>query len=424
MTRLPTGRKVACLIALLAGVQGASADDWPQWRGPDRDGVWHEKDVPDRFPAGGLKIRWRAAVGPGYSSPVVGDGRVFVTDCELGPKEKRQAKERVWCLDEATGRCVWTYSYRVNYPDYAWPPDADPGQGPTPTPVVHAGKLYTVGGLGHLFCFDARNGAVLWKKDLARDYRVGEFCIRGSPLVAGNLLVVDRGYGKSFPGVIAFDKDSGREVWKALDEGGYNSSPLVIEAGGKSQLVVPGREWVTSLDPETGRTYWRERFAGGIPTPVYAKNRLLVNGLMFALDPDKPAASVLWPPRKSDAQLSDTTTAIFYGDLIFSHKKGNLLVCLDMATGRQLWSTDRLKSLLHGLARCGDGMFVFTDQGELIRVRLTARGYEEVGRARLIRPTTKDGKRWVVYAAPAYANRHVFARNDEELLCASLAAGP
>src|ERR1700704_2974992 len=113
-------KPVAGVIAVLLSVMSVRADDWPQWRGPNRDGVWHEKGILEKFPADGLRIRWRAPIGPGYSSPVVAEGRVFVTDCELGPKEKRKAKERVHCIGEATGKLLWTYSYEVNYPDYAW----------------------------------------------------------------------------------------------------------------------------------------------------------------------------------------------------------------------------------------------------------------------------------------------------------------
>ena len=420
MTGIHRLQRVACMIGLLLSAISARADDWPQWRGPNRDGVWHETGILETFPAGGLKVRWRAPVGPGYSSPVVAEGRVFVTDCELGPKEKRQAKERVHCFDEASGQLLWAYSYEVKYPDYAWPPDADPGQGPAPTPIVKDGKVYTVGGMGHLFCFDTLEGKVLWTKDRLN----GDFCIRGSPLIEGDLLIVPKGYGVSKgTGIVAFNKDSGKEIWTALEDGGYNSSPLVIAAGGKRQLIVPSMRWVTSVDPATGKIYWQEKFACGIPTPIVSQDRLLVNGLMLKLDPDKPAVSVLWPARKPDAQLSDTTTAIFRGDLILSHKQTNLLVCLEANTGKELWETDKVPSSMHALTLCGDGVFVFTDTGELIRADLTAQGYKEVSRTALIKPTTKDGT-LVTYAAPAYANRQVFARNDEELICASLAAEP
>src|SRR5207244_1539287 len=153
----------------------------------------------------------------------------------------------------------------------------------------------------------------------------------------------------------------------------------------------------------TGKIYWREKFACGIPTPVFSRNRLLVNGLMFKLDPDKPAASVLWPKRKPTAHLSDTTTAVLFGNLVLSHKRPDRLVCLEANTGKQLWETDKVKSTMHSLTLCGDGVFIFTDQGELIRAKISAQGYKEVSRTALITPTTSAGKaKWVVYTAPAY----------------------
>lgn len=416
----------AALLALVGLGSALRADDWPQWRGLNRDGVWNERGILEKIPAEGLKVRWRVPVGPGFSSPVIAQGRVFVIDCELGPKELQKAKERVHCIDESTGKPLWTHAYDVNYPSWAWPPDCIPGQGPTSTPIVQGGRVYSVGALGHLVCLDAFTGKRLWVRTLAQDYGVVEFSIRGSPLIEGDLLILQTGYNKPKVGVVAFEKETGKEAWKALDEneGGYCSSPLVVEAGGRRQLIVTSERGVAALDPATGRSLWTERFTSGIPTPVVSGNRLLVNGLMFALDAGKPAASVVWPARKPDAQLSDTTTAIFHGDLVFSHKKPDRLVCLEAATGRPLWETDQVKSSMHSLTRCGDGAFLFTDKGELIRVRLGAQGYEEAGRTALIKPTSKGAKDFVLYAAPAYANRRVFARNDEELVCASLAPEP
>ncbi|HEV7403548.1 MAG TPA: PQQ-binding-like beta-propeller repeat protein [Chthoniobacteraceae bacterium] len=402
------------------------AEDSPQWRGLNRDGVWNEEGILETFPPGGLNIRWRAPVSLGYSNPIVADGRVYVTDVVLGPKEAARAVERVHCFNEASGRVVWISSYDATYPDFAWPPQSDYG-GPVATPIVHRGKLYAAGGVGNLVCLDAFTGRILWSRDLAKEYGIGGDFVRcGSPLIEGTLLIVQVNSNKPKAGVVAFDKDSGKEVWKALESGNYFSSPVVIQAGGKRQLIVSCGGWVTSLAPATGDTYWREPLLAGrpIPSPVSHKNRLLVNGLMLDLAPDQPAASVLWPLRKPDAFLSDTTTAIHRDDLIVSHKRGGLLVGLDANTGKELWSTDQAKSSMHSLTLCGTGVFVFTDKGEMIRIQFTAQGYRETGRTALIKPTTKDGEEKLVYAAPAYANRHVFARNDEELICASLAAKP
>ncbi len=419
----PPGVNLLATVAVLLLRPPAVAEDWPQWRGPGRDGVWREKGVLEKFPADGLKVRWRVPVGPGYASPVVARGRVFVADCQLGPKEKRAARERVHCVDAATGKVLWTCSYAAAYPDFAWPPDNGYG-GPVATPVVRVERVYAVGAVGNLVCLHAGTGAIRWQKDLARDYHTGgDFCRSGSPLIEGNLLIVQTACNKPKAGVVAFDKDSGKEIWKAVDGHGYYSSPVVVEAGGKRQLIVATDRWVTSLDPTTGKTYWQEKFVlfRNIPTLVFSRDRLLVNGLMFQLDAHEPAARVLWPARKPDAFLSDTTTAVFVGDVVLSHKRPDRLAGLDAGTGKLLWETDKVKSSVHCLTRCGDGVFIFTDQGQLIRAAVSARGYQEISRTALIKPTTAVGKgKRAVYAAPAYAGGHVFARNDQELVCARL----
>src|SRR5207247_9850097 len=138
-------------------------------------------------------------------------------------------------------------------------------------------------------------------------------------------------------------KDTGKEVWKALDESLTFSSPIVISSGGKKQLIVWTQESVTSLDPATGKPCWRQRLATSgdyaVSTPVFHKDRLLIGGLMFQLDPDKPAAKVLWPDSKAPSRriLSHTSTALLQGDLLLSAKSLGELVCLDANTGKKLW---------------------------------------------------------------------------------------
>src|SRR5262249_31393895 len=158
-TTLTASLALPLLLATLS-----RADDWPQWRGPNRDGVWSEAGILDAFPPDGLKVRWRAKVGPGWSSPVVAKGRVYLTDSAL---QKPTAKERVHCLEETTGKPLWTYAHVVTYPDWAYPE-----RGPTATPIVQDGKLYTVGNKGDLHCFEAVKGEVLWKRNLEKDYDV------------------------------------------------------------------------------------------------------------------------------------------------------------------------------------------------------------------------------------------------------------
>lgn len=176
------------------------ADDWPQWRGPNRDGVWGETGLLQSFPAEGLKVRWRAPVGWGFSSPVVAQGRVYLADSEV---VKPKAKERVHCFDETTGKALWTHVYEVAYEDWAFDPTQEIG--PVATSIVQNGKVYTVGRLGHLFCLDARKGEVLWQRNLEKDYQVAFAPGTPSPLIDGDLLILFIG-GKPGACVIGLHK--------------------------------------------------------------------------------------------------------------------------------------------------------------------------------------------------------------------------
>ncbi len=236
-----------CIAFLMFGAARVRAEDWPQWRGPNRDGAWNETGIMKSFPPDGLKISWRAPVGRGWSSPVVAEGRVYVTDVQLAlPK----FTERVLCFDEASGKVLWSHPYAVDYPEWAVDPNAG---GPRATPIVREGKLFTLGALGHLFCFDAANGKVVWEKSLAKEYEVKEFTgITASPLIEDGLLILYM-CGKPAACVVAFDKNTGKEVWRALDDAFSYSSPIVIAEGGKKQLIVWTQEAVTSLDPPRER---------------------------------------------------------------------------------------------------------------------------------------------------------------------------
>ncbi|HMJ65983.1 MAG TPA: PQQ-binding-like beta-propeller repeat protein, partial [Candidatus Binatia bacterium] len=187
----------------------ARAADWPQFRGPNRDNVWNETGILKRFPADGLKIRWRVPVGPGWSSPVVVRGRVYLTDMRL---EKPRAWERIQCFKESTGKLLWSHASELVYPEWAFIPEH--GGGPAATPIVEAGKVYWLGRSGQVDCLDAWSGHVIWETHLDRKYEIGVLSCRGSPLIEGNLLILFVG---ARPGacVIAFDKRTGKEVWKA-----------------------------------------------------------------------------------------------------------------------------------------------------------------------------------------------------------------
>jgi len=415
----------APIVLLLSGA-AVWADDWPQFRGPNRDGAWHETGILKSIPDRPLRVHWRAAVGWGFASPVVASGRVYVIDAEL---LESAANERVWCFEELTGKPLWTHSYKVDYPAWVFDPKNDKN-GPNATPIVQDGKLYILGRQGALYCFDASNGAVLWKKDLQEEYSVKEFTCTPSPLIEGNLLILYCGR-ESGPSMLALDKSSGKEVWQALDEKQTQSSPIVITAGGKRQLIAWTQESVTSLNPATGATYWRERFSLGannaVCTPVFQDDLLLIGGLMLKVDADKPAASVLWPKSSAPSRriLSNTSTGMIQDNHVFATKMSGELVCFEARSGKQVWEVESVTGLYSGasihLTPNGDSVFLFTDRGELIQAQLSSQGYKELGRTRVLEPNYPYGGRKYAWTPPAYANRCLFARNVHELICVSLA---
>ena len=420
----------AMVFAFLFIGSAIRADDWPQYRGPNRDGAWNETGILEKFPADGLKYRWRVAVAQGFSSPVVANGRVYVTDVILA---KPRADERVLCFDEVTGQSLWTFVYEVKYPDWAFGREEE-RSGPTSTPIVQEGKVYTLGLEGDLICLDAIAGKVIWRTNVETEFHVQEFSFNASLLIEGDLLILSIGslQRPQDSCVVALDKKSGKTIWKTPDDGLTNSSPIVISSGGKRQLIVWTTKSVIALDPATGSTYWKEPENLGtgyaVATPILKGDLLLVGGIMLKLQADRPAASTLWPAGKGSRGrvLSNTSTGLLQGDHVYSAMSSGQLICLEAGTGKQLWEDTHVTSQQSGssihITPNGSRVFLFTDQGNLILARLSPEGYTEISRARLIEPTFPFGGKKRSWTPPAFANRHVFARTDKELVCASLAA--
>ena len=341
---------------LLAGGE-VFADDWPQWLGPNRDSVWRETGIIEKFPAGGPSIRWRTAIGGGYAGPVVAGGRVYVTDRQLpggasnpaDPFDRKatQGLERVLCLKEAGGEILWKHEYECSY-TISYP------AGPRVAPLVGKGKVYTLGAEGNLLCLDADKGTVLWSHDFKKDFGIKAplWGFAGHPLLDGNRLICLVGGAGSV--AVAFDKDTGKELWRALsaEEPGY-SSPMLCQAGGKRQLILWHPEAANSLDPETGQVYWsvpfKSRTGMSLATPRQLGDRLFFtafyNGsLMLRLDSAKPAADTAW--RTTKAGEKDTThlnavmcTPFLEDGHIYGLCSYGQLRCVKMETGERLWET-------------------------------------------------------------------------------------
>ena len=434
-----------CLLlagcALLAA-PSASAEDWTQWRGEDRVGVWSETGIVEELPET-LKVKWRVPLNTGYSGPAVADGRVFITDWGEDPESRTvDGTERAIALDEETGEMLWVTewptTYRMLMFSYA--------VGPRATPTVDGDRVYVGGAAGALLCLSVETGDIIWQKDFIKDYdsRIPTFGITSAPIVDGDHLITAVGAEGGL--VMAFDKRTGEEVWRSLEvtrEIGY-PQPIIIEAGGRRQLIVWHPAALVSLDPGTGEPYWEEEWEVGagmsVATPVHSGNYLLVTqfyggSLMMKLDQDRPSASRLWKgqsrsemPGETDGLHAMITTPIMEDDHVYGVCSYGELRALEAATGERVWMSDEMVAQ----ARWGtaffvkhrDRYFVNNDDGFLIIAQFTPEGYVERSRTKLIEPTSSAGfgprrlfDRLVNWSHPAYVQR-----NDTEIIRASLDA--
>jgi outer membrane protein assembly factor BamB len=428
-------RAVGFSIVICAmGCALALADDWPQWRGPNRDGVWNETGTLEKFADKQLKLRWRQPIASGYSGPTVAAGRVYVMDREVEPKQT----ERVHCFDSLTGKPEWTHSYDCAYRGVGYT------AGPRASVTIDEDRAYSLGSMGNLYCLDAAGGKVLWEKDLNQEYkiRMPNWGIAASPLVEGNLVIVQIGGENAC--LVAFDKLSGKEQWRALDDNASYSAPIMIQQAGQRVLLCWTGDSVVGMNAASGAVYWQIPFKPAkmvinVATPVLEKNRLFLTSFydgstMLAVAPDKLEATTLWRRSGRDEQHTDGLHSIIgtpylEGDYVYGVDSYGELRCLDALSGDRIWeslqATPKSRwSTIH-MVRNGSRIWMFNERGELIIARLSPSGYEELSRAKLIEPTRVQlpQRGGVCWSHPAYANRHVFARNDEELVCASLASG-
>lgn len=417
------------------------ADDWPQWLGPKRDGVWSETGIIDTFPKGGPKVLWRTKVSGGYGGPAVANGKVYVMDYltdadnkgEIYERPKISGQERVLCFSADEGKLVWEHKYDCNYA-ISFP------NGPRVTPTVADGKVYTVGAEGNLFCLEAEKGKVIWSKEFKKDYAAKTptwgFC--GHPLVVGKMVYVITGGDGAC--VVAFDKDTGKEMWKALtsEEPGY-SCPTLIEAGGVKQLLVWHASSVNSLNPDTGEKYWtvllKAEYKMSIMAPRKLGDYLFAGGIygqsvLLKLAGDKPAVTEVWRGKKGTSISPVNMTPFLDDGYIYGVDQPGQLTAVKIDTGERVWeSTDAVTgkdskpvdSATAFIVKNGDRFFLFNEMGELVIAKLSPKGYEEISRAKVIDQTNIAFGRSVVWSHPAFANKCAFIRNDKELICVSLA---
>jgi outer membrane protein assembly factor BamB len=450
------------VVVVMSLAAPARCDDWPQWLGPQRDGIWRENGIVDRFPSGGPKVRWRVPIGYGFAGPAVSGDRVYVCDRILPTGTKLPANpfdrglllgtERVLCLDDASGTILWKHEYdcpyRISYPS-----------GPRATPLVAEGKVYVLGAMSDLTCLDAGTGNVIWSKNLMREYRseLPQWGFAAHPLLDGDRLICL--VGGDGCEVVAFHKDTGAEIWKNLSSSriGY-CPPTIVHAGGTRQLIIWDPEAIHGLDPVSGREYWTVPFEVkadlSVSQPRLDGDKLFITSfydgsILLKLAADKPDATVVWQskshsemPDKTDTLNSIMPTPVVRDGYVYGVCSYGQFRCLELATGKRIWqSLEATRAKVNGqmspadpkpvtkterwsnafIVALGDRYVLFNERGDLIFAALSPTGYTELDRAHIIDPDDPQPGRKVVWSHPAFAHRNVYVRNNHEIVCLSLA---
>jgi outer membrane protein assembly factor BamB len=439
-------RVIFSLLLLLPA--SALADDWPQWFGPKRDGVWREDGILDKFPSDGPKQLWKTSIGSGYTGPAVAGDFVYVMD-RIAPKiegnpakaASTAGKERVLCLEATTGKKVWKHEYECAYQRISYP------FGPRTTPSVVGDRVYTLGTMGDLRCLDIKTGKPIWTTSFRNDLKapVPIWGWSSNPLVDGDKIFCMVGGDKQ--AVVAFDRNNGKVLWSALtcEEIGY-VPPVIYDIGGKRQLIIWHAESVNSLNPDTGEKYWGEKYprdvrpnrpAAPISTPRLAGDVLFVASyyhgpFALKLDAKEPKASVLWRGANDDYMKVKglrclMSTPVIKDGHIYGICRNGEMRCQKLDNGEELWESmeyqggEKKQFGTAFLTPHKDRFFIFTDTGNLLIADLSPKGYKEISRAKIIEPSQPNYGRDVVWCHPAYAHKCIFVRNDKEIVCVSLA---
>lgn len=390
-----------CLLGGLWGVQAASAD-WPQFRGPNRDGISQEQGVLKQWPAGGPKVLWKIPLGEGFSQIVIAQKRLF-TLVGQGSDEVAVA------LDAATGKQLWRVRLDSKYM-------SGQGNGPRSTPTVDGDKVYVLSASGKLAALKTANGQTVWQHDLPGEYgaRIPQWGVSTSPLVEGNLLLVNVG-GTGNKSVVAFDKATGKPVWTSQSNGPGYSAPIAITVRGVRQLIVFAADSVLSLAPKDGKLLWQvpweTDYDVNAATPIFfPPDKLFISSgydtgaALFQIKAtgNQVSAVEIWRSRGMKNQFS---SSILHNGILYGFDNATLKA-IDAATGAERW---KQRGLGHGsLILAGGNLVVLSEKGTLALLEATPQEYKQIGAIRVL-----EGKCWT---APTLANGRLYLRNEEHLI--------
>ena len=407
--------RTAVAAFILTFAAAATAADFPQWRGPKRDGISPEKGLLKQWPEGGPKLLWQAkGAGGGYSTPAVAGERLYL----MG--NRGMDEEFVQARSVADGKEAWTVRVgKVGNPDQR---PAYPGSRSTPT--VDGDALYALGSDGDLVCLESASGKERWRKSLRKDFggQPGTWAYSESPLVDGDVVVVTPGGAEAT--LVALNKKTGEVVWKSAVPGGDKAayaSIIVVDVGGVKQYVQFVEKGLVGVDAKTGKFLWRyEKTAQGspanMPTPVardgfvYSATNRGGGGLVkLTTAGDAVKAEEVYFDKKLPTAIGG---AVLVGDHLYG-VAGNALMCAEFATGKEKWSE---RGIGAGSVLFADGhLYVHGENGDVALVEATAEAYREKGRfTPPDQPNRGTSKAW---AYPVVANGKLYLRDLDSVWC-------
>ncbi len=400
-----------CLFLLIPSLftfQKTSAKDWPQWRGPNRDGILHDFSPPKAWPDSLIRT-WRLSIGGGYSSPIVVNGKAFV-------HTRKDDREIISCIDLKTGKLIWSQSnaapFTIN--QYA----INQGKGPFSTPTFHNSRLYTLGVNGLLSCFEAETGDLLWHQEFTRQVNTSKlFCGTAmAPIIENGLCIVH--VGDDFNGaLVAYDAETGDTKWSLSEHGPGYASPIMVEINGVRQLVTLTDKACISVSPAAGQLLWQVEFLDdwneNIVTPVFYNGMIILSGVRkgtLAIKPHKKGdswiADEIWHNEKLPMYMS---CPVVSKDLLigFSKKRKGQFFTLNPKTGEALWQSEGRYGKNAALIRASENLFTLTTDGVLMIFKKT--GNELMP---LKRYTVADSPTW---SQPVIFGNNVLIKDAETL---------
>ena len=405
-------KRFFCHLSVLGFVAlGLQAADWPQYLGPNRDGVYPGEELTRAWPSDGPKVLWRKRnIGAGMGGIVLAKGRAI-----LFHEVKRY--DTIECLDAKTGKTLWENNYASSFvAGYG------SAAGPRATPTIVGDRVYTMGGQGIVVCTNFATGKTVWKVDTQKSYRAsdGFFGMACSPLVEGNAVLLNIG-GEAGAGIVALDKSSGKLLWKKLDDEASYSSPVMATLHGKRRAVFFTRTGLAVVDPANGKIDFQNRWRARIRASVNAAAPLVVGELIFVTSSYNTGALVVkaaadgykaaW---SNDTSLSSQYASVMHrGGFIYgTHGRADVppvpaLRCVELATGKVRWSVDDFGDCMMLLS--GDRLLALMESGELVLGQATPAGWREISRAQVV----GSGAR----SQPALADGRLYVRDRNQLVC-------